>query len=356
MLTLRHKIAQMLIMGFKGDKVAQQGMVGSWLKKDGLGGVILFDKDLASGKHGNNLRTTKQIKTLTQKLYQYADEGPLGGSQNPLLIAIDYEGGAVDRLAHVPNCPKTIPAYQQAMLSREAFVNEVTTMAHTLKSLGFNLNFAPVIDLNLNEKTGVIGALNRSFSADPKVVVQAARLFVDVFNKQGIVCTYKHFPGHGSALEDTHLYPVDVTDTFQPIELEPYNVLLQQKNDLAMVMTAHVMNRQLDESGLPATLSTSMLSHLLRQQIGFDGVIVSDDLQMRAVSEQYSLNELLTLTINAGADMLIFGNQWGAITAPEVIDAIEQLIYQGKIPIKKIEQSFDRISQLKKRVYLKSNH
>lgn len=340
---LRNKIGQLLIMGFTGGAITPDDPIISWLQGDGLGGVLLFDLDIQTKSYGKNLRDKEQIKQLTDQLNHYANVN----CTLPLFIAVDYEGGAVDRLSKVPGCMKTKTASQQAGLIEQALCLEMRNMAITLKTLGFNLNFAPVIDLNLNEQQGIIGKLNRSFSANPQEVVRVASQFVQSFNEQGIICAYKHFPGHGSAVGDTHLGFVDVTDTFQACELDPYATLLADSPALAMIMTAHVINRQLDETGLPATLSRKIIQDLLREKLGYQGVIVSDDLQMRAVSDHYSLDEALQLTLNAGADMLIFGNQWGWITAPEVIDCIENLVLTGKVPIQRIEQAFERVERLK---------
>ena len=340
---LRNKIGQLLIIGFAGGTITPDDPIISWLQGDGLGGVLLFDLDIQTKAYGKNLREIEQIKQLTNQLNQYAR----ANSSLPLFIAVDYEGGAVDRLSKVPGCMKTKTASQQADLNDEALCLETRNMATTLKTLGFNLNFAPVIDLNLNEQQGIIGKLNRSFSAKPREVVRVASQFVQSFNDQGIICAYKHFPGHGSAVGDTHLGFVDVTDTFQACELDPYRMLLADYPALAMIMTAHVINRQLDETGLPATLSHKILNDLLREKLGYQGVIVSDDLQMHAVSDHYSLDEALQLTLNAGADMLIFGNQWGWITATEVIDCIENLVLTGKVPLERIERAFQRVKRLK---------
>ena len=343
-MTLRHKIAQMLIVGFAGHALQDNSPVVTWLMRDGLGGVLLFDVDLQANTQGKNLQNISQIKRLTYDLQQYS---VTAGNPLPLLIAVDYEGGAVDRLAQIPGCMKTMKACDQADLSKDAFQTEVGNMAFTLKDLGFNLNFAPVVDLHLNDQQGIIGTLGRSFSNRPDVVARVAQSFVDTFREQGILCAYKHFPGHGSAVGDTHQGFVDVTDTYQEGELEPYAKLLEHMEWPVMVMTAHVVNRLLDKSGLPATLSYPILTELLRHQLGFDGVIVSDDLQMQAISHHYSIDEALKLTINAGADMLIFGNQWGAITATEVVDRIEQLVLSGAILPARIDESYQRVCHLK---------
>ena len=347
MISLRQKIAQMLIIGFSGCSIDENSAIVNWLNKDGLGGVLLFDVDFATKVQGKNLRDKDQIKCLNHDLTHYAQlaENPL-----PLLIAIDYEGGAVDRLSKIADCMPTMNACDQALLSDESWFDEASNMASTLKELGFNLNFAPVVDLNLNQSLGIIGKLGRSFSSLPDVVSTAASIFVHAFAQKKIACAYKHFPGHGSAVGDTHEGFVDVTDTFQDIELQPYASLSTSPELPLMVMTAHVINRKLDPSGLPATLSHTMLTGLLRETMGFDGVIVSDDLQMQAISHHYSLDDALRLTINAGADMLIFGNQLGSTSATDIIDRIEQLVLQGAINSARIEEAYQRIVCLKRAI------
>ena len=341
MRTLREKIAQMLIIGFPEQELQTNSKVVEWLKGDGLGGVLLFDFNMHTQSFGKNLKTRNQIQRLNQQLVHY-NTGDL-----PLFIALDYEGGCVDRLKKIEGCMTTITPLEQANLSDDALRAEVNNMATTLSELGFNLNFAPVVDLNLNEERGIIGKLGRSFSTDPERVRKVALEFVRGFNAHGIACCYKHFPGHGSAIGDTHEGFVDVTDTYKPVELEPYSALFKTVNQHAMVMTAHVINRILDPSGLPATLSYPILTGLLREEFGFNGVIISDDLQMQAISNHYSLEESLLLTINAGADMVIFGNQLGENTATEVIDCIEALVSSGSIKLSRIQQAFERICTLK---------
>ncbi|MFI4918755.1 MAG: glycoside hydrolase family 3 protein [Legionellales bacterium] len=347
MITLRNKIGQMLIMGFNGCHVHDNSPIAQWLACDGLGGVLLFDQDVSNGLYGKNLKTQSQIKQLICQLNHQASKVPLNNDGAPLLIALDYEGGAVDRLTKIEGCKATLNAVALAGLSESDLYEEASQMASTLKCLGFNLNFAPVVDLSLNEQLGIIGKLKRSFSNNPDVVVRVARQFVSVFNNHGIACAYKHFPGHGSATGDTHEGFVDVTDTFQQDELVPYERLLQDADKPNMVMTAHVINRALDAQGLPATLSHEILTGLLREKMGFDGVIISDDLQMQAIAHHYSLEESLCLTINAGADMMIFGNQLGDNTAPQLIDCIEQLIVDNKIDSRRIDDAFRRIMRLK---------
>ncbi len=338
----------MLIFGFSGCEIDEHSPVVQWLKGDGLGGVLLFDLDLVTHHYGKNLKNREQIMRLNNELNRYARLYSLHDSL-PLFIAIDYEGGVVDGLSRIAGCMRTKQPAEQSLLTDDDLYEEAGKMAETLHELGFNLNFAPVVDLSLNEQQGIIGTLGRSFSAKPAEVIRAARQFVNAFNKHNVVCAYKHFPGHGSACGDTHLGFVDVTERYQDQELLPYATLLHSDNatQSVMVMTAHVINRQLDASGLPATLSHAILTQLLREKLGFDGVIVSDDMQMQAISQHYSLDESLRLTINAGADMMIFSNQWGDITPTEIIDRIEGLVQSGAVDLMRIDDAYRRICLLK---------
>lgn len=338
-------------MGFSGSEIHDSSPVAEWLSQDGLGGVLLFDYDVSTGIHGKNLKNQPQIKHLTHQLNRYSQQ--LFDEDNnvlPLLIAIDYEGGAIDRLVHVNDCMTTMSAYEMARLSAENLDAELSEMAIMLKSLGFNLNFAPVVDLHMHEQQGIIGALKRSFSDDPDVIVRLARQFVDVFRRYGIASCYKHFPGHGSALGDTHEGFVDVTQTFAESELIPYYQLVKDVHQPTMIMTAHVINKHLDSGGLPATLSQEILTSLLRERMGYDGIIISDDLQMQSITNHYSIDEALCLTINAGADMVIFANQLGTISAQEVIGRIEELVLTQKIAPYRIEEAYRRIVRLKQKI------
>ena len=355
MITLRKKIGQMLIMGFNGCEINDHSPVTKWLEGDGLGGVLLFDKDLDSGLYGKNLKNQTQIKHLIYQLNHYSNSFSSNNDRLPLLTAIDYEGGSVDRLTKIDGCMSTLTAVEMSHLSEDELEEELCQMASTLRYLGFNLNFAPVVDLNLNQQKGIIGTLKRSFSPNPEEVIRIARRFVDVFARYGIACSYKHFPGHGSAVGDTHEGFVDVTDSFNIDELKPYRSLLDDVYKPVMVMTAHVVNKQLDSQGLPATLSHKILHGLLRQDMGFDGVVISDDLQMQAISKFYTLEESLCLTINAGADMVIFGNQLGNHTAPQVIDCVEQLVNQDKINPQRIDGAYRRIIRLKQQLIIAEN-
>lgn len=221
--------------------------------------------------------------------------------------------------------------------------------AERLKAAGANHNFAPVVDLNLNPDSPAIGRYGRSFSADPTVVVEQAAAFIRAHRDQGITTTLKHFPGHGSASADSHAGFVDVTATWQPVELEPYRQLIAQ-GLVDSVMTAHVFNAQLDPDAV-ATLSKPIITGLLRDEMGFDGVVFSDDMQMGAIADSYSFAEAVVATVNAGVDVVAIGNNldYDPAVAVRVIDILAAAVADGRISAARIDEAYRRIMALKAR-------
>jgi beta-N-acetylhexosaminidase len=180
------------------------------------------------------------------------------------------------------------------------------------------------------------------------VVSRYAAIFIEQMHKEGVLTSLKHFPGHGSSVGDTHKGFVDVTHDWQEKELEPYKLLMGM-NMVDTVMVAHVFNANLDEK-YPASLSYKTVSGLLRNEMGYGGVVITDDLQMNAIDTKYGLKETLRLAINAGDDILLFGNQLNrhqVISAKKLIEIVKQLISAGKIDQKKIDQANERIERLK---------
>lgn len=350
--TLRDKIGQMLIIGFTGKSVNENSPVGQFIAKDNIGGVILFDYNQQSQTYDKNIESPQQVKQLNQqlqKLTQIANKK--NHRQNlPLLISVDYEGGLVNRLSPKYGFPEIPSAKVIGSGSLEQAYPFAKLMAKTLKSAGFNLNFFPELDVDVNPENPVIGKKERSFSSQPEMVTQYAQLYSQQFLTHQIECSYKHFPGHGSSTADSHLGFVDVTDTWTEQELIPFHQLLSQPKHCNLVMIAHIVNRKLDVTGVPATLSHSMITGLLRHDLKFDGVVITDDMQMKAITDYYGLAAALTLSINAGADMLIFGNQLveKSQNPKELIDIIEQKVISGEIPEQRINEAYQRIVTLKK--------
>lgn len=340
-LDLKSKIAQMLILGFDGSSIDKSSIIAKEISQYNLGGVILFDYNFKTKSFDKNILNIEQVKKLNKNLISFNNSGI------PLIISVDHEGGKVSRLKNLFDFNKINhgkSAVEIGKLEYSQVESIAYQMASDLKNLGFNLNFVPVVDVDNNPDNPIIAKLDRSFSSDPKIVKKYAEIFVKVLLNNKVLCCYKHFPGHGSSTKDSHLGFVDVTDTWQELELEPYI-----NTNSPMLMTAHIINKKLDPSGLPATMSKKILTDLLRTKLNYNGVIVSDDLQMKAITDHYSLEESLVKTINAGADMLIFGNQLvdKRQNAEEIIELIYKNINNNTISEDRINNSFERIIKLK---------
>ena len=335
---LEVKIGQMLMVGFRGLSVNENSPIVQEIKKFHLGGVILFDYDITLRKRLRNIQSPKQVKTLVEGLQLV--------SSTPLFIAIDQEGGKITRLNKKLGFPSTVSAqYLGRKNDLDLTDKKASEIAQTLSTLGINFNFAPVVDLNINPKNPVIGKLRRSFSNDPSIVTQHAFQFIEAHHKYKVMCALKHFPGHGSSTKDSHLGLVDVSDTWQAVELEPYKDLIP---DTDAIMIAHVFNKHLDPK-YPATMSKSIVTDKLRHEMQYDGVIVSDDMQMKAITENYDFKEAIFETIQAGIDIIVIGNnlKFEEDITQRTINSITQLITEGKITEKRIDESYQRIQKLK---------
>lgn len=326
------QISSMLIFGMQGLHLSEDPKLEEALRRYPLGGVILF---------GKNLKTAAQVRSLTERLQRM--------HASTLLIGIDQEGGSVDRLAKIAEEAKTPSATDMAR-QRDAVAKRIyRKMAKRLHTFGFNLNFAPVVDLCANPKNRVIVKNRRCFATEWARVAQTARIFIDAHYDSGLLCTLKHFPGHGSSMADSHKGFTDVTDTWRADELQPYRYLIDA-NRTDLIMSGHIFNRHLDPR-FPATLSYAMLTDLLRKRLHFRGVVVSDDMQMGAITKNYRLEEALTRAVNAGCDMLLFGNQLAQPLAPQkIIDMLYRLVEEGKIAPSRIEEANRRIRVLKSKI------
>lgn len=324
------------MIGFQGTELQPNDAVVHAIQGRHIGGVIIF---------ASNIQHPKQLKELIKQLHGYASQAGL----EPFFIGIDYEGGTVDRLNPEVGFPQTLSAADIGQLSSEEAKLCAQQMAETLKQLGFNLNFAPNVDVNVNPNNPIIGKRKRSFSSDPKKVAEYAAIFSRAYQDGGIISTFKHFPGHGSSTGDTHVGFVDVTNTWNEAELEPYKQLLPQFDGYSMVMTAHVVHSGLDPNGYPASLSAAITNGILREKLNFSGVVITDDMQMGAVTNNYSLNDAVILAVNAGADMLIFGNQLTPMPQDplQIIDMIEEAVLAGHISQSRVEEAYRRILKLR---------
>ena len=223
-------------------------------------------------------------------------------------------------------------------------------MGRMLRELGVNLNFAPVLDVNVYPASPAIGRLGRSFSADPQAVAAHGAAFADGLNNAGIIAVFKHFPGHGSAHADSHKGVTDISATWSERELSPYRSALGRPGQ-RMVMTGHLFHAGLDPA-FPATLSPSVINGLLRGRLGYDGVVVTDDLQMDAIAAEYTLEEVVLRAIGAGADILLFGNnlEYDPAIVAKVQAIIARAVEDGTLSRARLEASWRRILKLKRQM------
>ncbi|MBU1041914.1 MAG: glycoside hydrolase family 3 [Proteobacteria bacterium] len=347
---------QMLLVGFRGAEPGP-GTPGELpilgrIAALNLGGVILFDRDVALKSPDRNIESPAQLSRLTSALQAAA----AAAGSPPLFIAVDQEGGRVQRLKAARGFTETPAAAELCPMGQAGAPSQPDTgpalaagetVGRSLAEVGLNLDFAPVADVNVNPENPVIGGIGRSFSADPKAVAACAGAFARGLQSRGVLTAAKHFPGHGSSRTDSHLGFTDVTATWSEAELSPFAELTRQ--GLAdMVMTAHVFDARLDPE-YPATLSKAVIDGILRKRLGFEGVVVTDDLQMRAVAGRYGLKESVRLIVNAGADVLLIGNNldFDPLIAEKTLNALMELVAEGKVSPERIRQSCARVLKLK---------
>ncbi|HIP51616.1 MAG TPA: glycosyl hydrolase [Campylobacterales bacterium] len=340
--SLDEKIGSMLMVGFMGTSAPKNSQICKDIYKYNLAGVILFDMNPVNHKQAKNIATKNQLANLTQELQSCSRDGKL-------LISVDQEGGKVQRLkSKYGFYGKFLKAADVIKLSDARVQQHYEQMGAELASVGINYNLAPDVDLAINKKNYVIYKLGRSFGADPKQVVKYASIFMDAMHNNGVLTSLKHFPGHGSSLGDTHKGFVDVTNLWKEVELEPYR-LLAQTHTIDTVMVAHVFNRKLDAK-YPATLSSKIINGKLRGEFGFNGVVITDDLQMGAINKKFGLKNTLKLAINAGNDILLFGNQLSVksmVKTKTLVNTIKGLIKRGEVNLADIEASNERLEILK---------
>jgi beta-N-acetylhexosaminidase len=326
-------IAQMLLVGFTGSALSPGNPAIENVRTVGVGGVVLFD---AAG----NIKSPGQLKALTASLQKLA--------KVPLLVAVDQEGGNVARLKTKYGFPASVSQQYLGRMNNLALTRRcAATTARTLAEHGINMNLAPVVDLNTNPSNPIIGGKGRSFSPEPKAVVSHALEVVRAHAERKVGCAIKHFPGHGSSKADSHLGFVNVTSTWSARELEPF-ARIHRESACEALMTAHIYNAKLDEQ-YPATLSHRTITELLREEMGYDGVVMTDDMQMKAITAHYSYPKAIELAVRAGVDIITIGSGslYGANTAARTVAIVRDLVRSGAIPGSRIEQSYERIVRLK---------
>ena len=337
---MQEKIGQMIMVGFGTSQEAQDSLMYD-IEHRNLGGVLMF---------AYNLDSPSQIKSQNTELQNAA-------TNYPLFISIDQEGGIVARLDEQNGYKRTFSAYDLGYTFDLEDSTRATAalMANWLDNAGFNVNFAPVVDVNIDPQSPAIGKLKRSFSANEFDVYQHAGWFIDEFKKQGILSSIKHFPGHGSAASDSHLGFTDISTTWQERELDPFKLLVQDGFD-DLIMTGHLYKADWD-STYPVSLSHHAITTILRDSLGYEGLVITDELFMNAIQDNYGMEEAIVNTINAGTDILLFStNLYNDISLPNyLIQLISTKVESGDIPAERINEAYERIITAKQEKIITSN-
>lgn len=326
-MTLRDKIGQLFMVGFMGTSVTKE--LASFLTEYKPGGVILFSR---------NLESVEQIVDLTNNLQHLSP-------QLPLLISIDQEGGRVSRLP--PNCFTIFPPGEVLgqVNSYELAYAAAATIATELRAVGINMNMAPVLDVNSNPSNPVIG--DRAFGSTPATVCEMGLATLAGLQDNKVVACGKHFPGHGDTVADSHKELPVVSaplDRLREVELRPFRHAID--NGVATLMTAHVLYQALDAQ-VPATLSPTIINTLLRGEYRFDGVVLTDDLEMHAIIDHYGIGDAGVRAFLAGCDILLICKEMDREIA--AMNAIVAAVKDGTITEARLDASLARITRLKQR-------
>ncbi len=341
--SLEYMAGQLILTGFRGTTPAECASILDDVRAGRVRGVILFARDVALNRPVRNIVSPAQVRELTAALQEAARPSGL-----PLLIAVDQEGGRVARLTPDRGF---LPTWSAEELGAGGSLLRVRGAAEAigreLNASGFNLDFAPVADVNVNPDNPVIARAGRSFSAESTVVSMFDLEFLRGLHATGVLGCLKHFPGHGSAFNDSHAGLTDITATWSETELQPYRDLILC-GECQLIMTGHLFNRRLDPE-YPATLSHRTLTGLLRGELGYDGVIITDDLQMRAITDHYGLEQAAILALRAGADLLLIGhNLSGDLQVAGVLQsALTQEARRSAEFRTRLEESYRRVLKLK---------
>lgn len=332
-------VGQMVMLGFRGTTLEPDSPIRRDIAQGNLGGVIFFDRDMKLPGSPRNIVSPAQTRALIRAMQA---EAPI-----PLFVAVDQEGGMVRRLKPEAGFMDFPSAAELGKAAPDKTMEYARRLSAELRALGFTMDFAPVADVAVFTDSPAIGRLNRAFSSNPETVVAHNRAFLKGLAANRILGCLKHFPGHGSAKQDTHQGVADITKTWQTAELAPYEQLIHE-GVVPMIMVGHLYHGGMD-SKFPGSLSHQVITGLLRTKLGFEGVVISDDLQMKAIRDYFSLRDIVSLSIQAGTDILLFGNnmEYEPDLLPKIQRIVRELVENGVVSRARLEQSYSRIMRLK---------
>ncbi|MBR2943086.1 MAG: glycoside hydrolase family 3 protein [Clostridia bacterium] len=333
-LTLRQKIGQLVLYSMDGNEITPE--TRAMLKDYCIGNVIHF---------GNNVTGFEDSKRLNSELQALIRENCAG--IDPFL-SIDHEGGRVFRFSKDFTW---FPSHLTLSAADDEALTEAVghAMGEELRAAGFNLNFAPVVDVNSNIGNIVIGV--RSFGDNPDVVARHGAAMARGMQSAGVMACLKHFPGHGDTSLDSHYFLPTVDKTLQEMrdtELKPYAMIFPQ-GAADSIMTTHILFPQIEKEEVPATLSPTILEGVLRKELNFDGVVISDGMQMLAIKDHYGVARGCVMGIKAGLDLLCIGTGGSGVqdVQKECLDALYEAALSGEIPMARIDEAVSRILRAK---------
>lgn len=335
---LDHMLGSMLMLGFRGTELNDNDTFLTMVREGKIGNVILFDRDVTDNTT-RNIISPEQVASLTASIRKAAP--------GPIFIGVDQEGGQVRRLKPQKGFFDLPSAQAMGQANPQATYDLAEKAGAEMARLGINLDLAPVVDVDTNPFNPAIGRLGRAFSSDAQNVAAHALAFGMGLSKNGVAPVLKHFPGQGCAQDDSHMDLTDITMCWNPeIDLLPYAEIFS-RGWAGAVMTGHLFQRDLDAE-LQATFSKKIITGLLREGLGWNGVIISDDLQMKGAEEGRTLKETMWLAIDAGIDILLLGNnlQWDPDLPQKAWQALRELAEEGRLSPERIAQSWQRISSL----------
>ncbi|RYE10842.1 MAG: glycoside hydrolase family 3 protein [Hyphomicrobiales bacterium] len=339
--TLEQMAGQMIVVGFAGDDASDKSVkaLAAEIAAGELGGVMYLK---------TNVKSLKAVKAMN-------DAFRAASPDLPPFITLDQEGGSVERLTkdvgftEIPNAA-TIAA-ENSPAGAEAIYAK---MARSVADLGFTVNFGPVADLSVNPKNTVITKFGRAYGKSADTVTAYAEAFIDAHHQAGLLTSLKHFPGHGSSTADSHEGFTDISRTWSESELEPYRAMFAD-GYADMVMAGHLYHEAYAGAGsvkLPSSLSPEWIDGVLRKELGFSGVVITDDLEMGAIRKLFDLHDTIVRAVNAGVDVLLFSNT--AKPSPDLQDKVRQILVaeaeSDPAFRARIETSYKRIVALKARI------
>lgn len=329
-LTLEEKVGQMFTIGVWGQQELDE-RYREFIKKAHIGGVLIYSRNVLS--HNHLIDFINELKEVNHE-----------GSNIPLMTAIDNEGGYKVQLPR--NLPNSFPnSMIPAKISPEENYMLGEEMGEFLNSMGINMNYGTMADIDFTEKEDGMMAM-RAYGSDPQVVSDYAIAYSKGNSKAHVTPVYKHFPGHGKTSTDSHtsLPVLNLSRDELERELLPYKNAIAD-NSIDALMTAHIVLDGIDE--YPATLSKKILTGILRDELGYEGVVITDDIEMGAISNYYDFGEAVVKTVEAGTDIVLVCHTYER--QEEAYDALVEAVRKGKISEERIDESVFRILKLKKK-------